>query len=120
MTIPEGFAPIPVNLVVELSSRVGRVIVDCFPEADMEFSRDKFSSKEYVAREMITAVSGRYVINAGVVKYKNFSKVFLACYYFNKCSNISSPVLFNPSSEEIRKALVSVSVDSFKKYCLEQ
>lgn len=120
MTIPEGFAPVPANFVVELTSRVGRVIVDCFPEADMEFSCDKSSSKEYVAREMITAVSGNYVINAAIVKYKNFSKVFIACYYFNKYSNISSSVLFNPSSEEIRKALVGVSVDSFKKYCLEQ
>ena len=116
--ISGDFAPIPASRASVLLSRVGRVIADCFPGADIKFSRFMRLSKEFVDREAIDVITKNYVITAVVTKCEDSSYVILSSYYFGRFSKTISPTLVNPSSEEIRKALVDVSVDSFKNYCL--
>lgn len=118
--ISGDFAPTPAISISALSSRVGRVIADCFPGSDVKFSRVRRLSEEYVDRESIGTVKGNYVINALVTKHEDTSDVVLSSYYFGRFSKSISSTLHDPSSEEIRKALVDVSVDSFKNYCLNQ
>lgn len=96
--------------------RVKRVLADCFPGAEVEHSYVPESPENY-GGHTASVRDDRFSVVAGV--RKDFA-VVLSVFYVGYAYKVTSSALSDPSSKEIRKCLVELCTESFRKYCLDQ